>query len=911
MTSEQRFPVADTPVARLVEQFDWARTPLGPMGDWPASLRVTIDNILLAPMPKFLVWGDGLGLVYNDAYLNFLGSKHPAALGGHMHAVWAEVWPDVEHLVQRALRGESFYFENMPFKLERDAGKVSWISFSYTPLYANGVVAGILCDLYETTQRMKDEQTRAEENRRLHALFDQSPGMVAVVHGPDHVFVSTNSNYETFVGGRELIGKKARDAMPELEGQGFIALLDTVFQTGVAYKGEAVPVLVARGSGEEPDERFVNFVYQPLHNENGEIEGIFAEGFDVTALVKGVDELRTSERLFHRLANTIPQLAWMADAEGYIHWYNDRWYEYTGTVEEDMKGWGWQCVHHPDTLPLVLAAWTKSIESGTPFEMTFPMKGQDGVFRPFLTRVAPLRDHCGKIVNWFGTNTDVSSLHSMEAELHKTEQWLADGLAAGRMVVWEWDLETGHVKYSENSLEVLGYSNEDAATGWSSIHPDDREELDKIVKGAIDECGQFVALTRRIRPDNGQLIWIETQGRVTCTDDGKPASVRGIMIDQSTRMESEYQLTEANRRKDEFLAMLAHELRNPLAPICTAAQLLQMSPSGNAQIARAGEIIVRQVRHMTDLVDDLLDVSRVTRGLVQLDTEIIDLKSVLAAAVEQARPLIESRSHILNTRVAASSAWVLGDRTRLIQVLSNLLNNAAKYTQHHGQISVSVEARGSNAVIAVTDNGSGIGADLLPHIFDLFSQAERTPDRSQGGLGLGLALVKSIVTLHGGTVTASSPGRGHGTTVEVCLPLSAKAPASIVPSEDRMQSHTRRPLRIVVVDDNEDAAELLADLMTASGHLPSVFFDGEALLSTKLDGPVDVFILDIGLPRIDGHELARRIRADGNHASALLVALTGYGQAHDEVLSKAAGFDHHLVKPVDLEKLSRILESVK
>lgn len=909
MNFAQRFPFADTPVAQLIGEHDWASTPLGPMCDWPAGLRVTVDTMLLAPTPKFLAWSDELCLVYNDAYLKILGSKHPASLGKPLRMVWAEVWSDVEHLVRRALNGEAFYLENVPFKLERDNGKLSWISFSYTPLYANGAVAGILCDLYETTQRVNDESARAEENRRLHALFDQSPGMVAIVHGPEHVFVSNNANYDAFVGGRALIGKRAKDALPELEQQGFIALLDAVYQTGEVYKGEAVPVSMMRNNAAEL--HYVNFVYQPLRGEHGDIEGIFVEGFDVTPLVQGVSALRESERLFHQLANTIPQLAWMADATGSIHWYNDRWYDYTGTVESDMTGWGWQSVHDPKVLPAAMAAWTASVESGTPFEMTFPIKGSDGRYRPFLTKVAPLKDHTGKIVQWFGSNTDVTSLHAAQEALQKTEQWLADGLAAGRMVVWEWDLESGQVKYSENALAVLGYGNADAAKGWASVHPDDRERLDEIVKQAIAQCGTFSATTRRIRPDNGRLIWVESKGRVLATDDGKPWAVRGIMIDQTSRVEAEHELTEASRRKDEFLAMLAHELRNPLAPISTAAQLLQMSVQGNPQATRAGEIIVRQVRHMTELVDDLLDVSRVTRGLVQLDTEVIDLKTVLAAAVEQARPLIELRAHILQTRVAASSAWVVGDRTRLIQVLSNLLNNAAKYTQHHGQISVAVDVAGDSAVITVSDNGSGIDPGLLPHIFDLFSQAERTPDRSQGGLGLGLALVKSIVTLHGGTVTAGSPGRGKGTTVEVSLPLSVQAPAALATAEIAMPSATQRPLRVVIVDDNEDAADLLAALMGACGHQAAVYFDAETALSSQFDDPIDVFILDIGLPRIDGHELARRLRADARHGGAILIALTGYGQAHDEVLSKAAGFDFHLVKPVDFTRLTGILQSIK
>lgn len=312
---------------------------------------------------------------------------------------------------------------------------------------------------------------------------------------------------------------------------------------------------------------------------------------------------------------------------------------------------------------------------------------------------------------------------------------------------------------------------------------------------------------------------------------------------------------------------------------------------------------------MTELVDDLLDVSRVTRGLVELDREFVDLNAVLVAAVEQAKPLIASRLHTLTTTAAGSAAWVLGDRTRLVQVVSNLLNNAAKYTQQQGRITVAVCVEGNQARISVADNGSGIESELLPHIFDLFSQAARTPDRSQGGLGLGLALVKSIVTLHGGTVAANSPGRGQGTTVQVILPTTAPAPVPLGPVEIEAPWSAQRSLRIAIVDDNEDAAELLATLMEQSGHRPTVFFSAEAFLAS-LEHEVDVFILDIGLPRINGHQLARQLRAHCKHAAATLVALTGYGQAHDAALSKAAGFDHHLVKPVELTRLQDILRRV-
>jgi len=359
-----------------------------------------------------------------------------------------------------------------------------------------------------------------------------------------------------------------------------------------------------------------------------------------------------------------------------------------------------------------------------------------------------------------------------------------------------------------------------------------------------------------------------------------------------------------NKMKDEFLAMLAHELRNPLAPITSAAQLLRLPEVNEGLRLKASNIISRQVRHMTELVDDLLDVSRVTRGLIKLETEVLDLNKVAMAAVEQARPHIEERRHSLVVDLPGDQVPVEGDRTRLIQVLVNLLNNSAKYTPAGGRIALSVTRDGAASAVSVRDNGSGIDAQLLPHIFDLFTQADRAPDRSQGGLGIGLALVKSIVRMHEGSVSAHSDGPQQGTTMTVTLPL-AQAQAGETPRA-QLAAETR-PLLVTIVDDNLDAGQSLAVLLRAHGHTVQVYEDASTTLRSPEAEGTEVFILDIGLPDMTGYELARRLRRQPVHAGAVFVALTGYGQERDRELSRQAGFDHHLVKPVDIAKLAQIL----
>jgi len=374
-------------------------------------------------------------------------------------------------------------------------------------------------------------------------------------------------------------------------------------------------------------------------------------------------------------------------------------------------------------------------------------------------------------------------------------------------------------------------------------------------------------------------------------------------------------LQSADRKKDDFLAMLGHELRNPLAPISAGAQLLKMMPGSDPRVVRTSEMIARQVKQMTRIVDDLLDVSRVTRGLVTLERAPLDLREVIHAAVEQARPLVDARRQALTLRLPAEPIGVHGDHARLVQVIGNLLSNAVRYTPERGSIIVAAWAEEGRAVAAVQDNGMGIAPALMPELFDLFTQGSRSVDRSQGGLGLGLALVKHLVELHGGQVEAASEGQGRGATFTVRLPM-AHLPLPL-PAERAAHAGTvadsrangRGGLNILIVDDNVDAAQSLGDWLQLQGHRVQAVHDGAAALARVGPGAeaVDACIVDIGLPRMDGWELARRLRDAPATAHALLIALSGYGQPADRERSAQAGFTQHLVKPPDVARLAAIL----
>jgi PAS domain S-box-containing protein len=384
-------------------------------------------------------------------------------------------------------------------------------------------------------------------------------------------------------------------------------------------------------------------------------------------------------------------------------------------------------------------------------------------------------------------------------------------------------------------------------------------------------------------------------------DSGTIETVLSVAHDATETQRSALILEEASRRKDEFLAMLAHELRNPLAPIRNASEILARKLAGDPQMKKTVSLVKRQVTHLARLVDDLLDVSRITQGRIELRRAPQELAPILAQARESVEPLLREKQHVLLVSTSFEPLYVHGDHARLVQSIANVLTNAAKYTDPGGEIRLELRRQSTQAVIVVSDTGVGIAPDLLPRVFDLFVQGERSLDRSQGGLGIGLSVVKRLVEMHQGRVTAFSAGPGHGSVFEIHLPLIDAPAGSQAPSPARKI----QAKRILIVDDNVDAANSLAEMLQIDGHLTEVAYTGKDALSCALAQPVDVVLLDIGLPDMNGYEVAARMRP--NIGPAQLIALTGYGQIEDVRRATEAGFDAHLIKPVDFDQLARII----
>jgi signal transduction histidine kinase/response regulator RpfG family c-di-GMP phosphodiesterase len=494
-------------------------------------------------------------------------------------------------------------------------------------------------------------------------------------------------------------------------------------------------------------------------------------------------------------------------------------------------------------------------------------------------------------------------------------------LSAGKLGSWELELATQTLEcsalfkahYGRRAAESLSYLEL-----RESVLPQDEARVLAALEHSLATAADYDQ-EHGIRWPDASEHWVLIRGRVAYDDAGKPVRMVGISLDvtdrkrmvaalQESREElarQANQLRAADLRKDEFLATLAHELRNPLAPIRTGLELLSVDPPVEV-VARTQAVMRRQLRHMVRLIDDLLDVSRITRGKLGLKRTQVTLREVVDAAVEASRPLIEEGGHTLQVSLPEEPAWLDADLTRIAQVVSNLLNNSSKYTPHGGRIELSAHRDGSQIELEVRDNGRGIPPERLEDVFEMFSQVSRTLDRAaQGGLGIGLALVRRLVEMHGGTVRAWSGGPGTGSTFTVRLPEVARENAALPPESEQPRALLRQ--RILVVDDNEDAAELLSAMLQRAGHEVSTAADGpQALAEAAAIGP-EVIILDIGMPAMSGYEVARALRQQPRFAETTLIALTGWGSKQDKGKALDAGFDHHLTKPVSMTELQRVL----
>jgi PAS domain S-box-containing protein len=771
--------------------------------------RELSDFIENASVGLHWVGADGVILWANQAELDLLGYTREEYIGRSITEFHAdeEVIGDI---LRRLTNKETLH--DYEARLRCKDGSVRYVLINSNVMWDEDRFVHTRCFTRDITERKRAEEELHESRNQLEELLsreqsvraaaerqrdftrlvvEDAPIAIGVMDGAEHRFVLVNRHTCELTGLSEeqLIGRPHAEVLPEAD-KVVAPILDRVYTTGLSETQE-IDVDLPNGR------RQLLVTWTALPGRDGRDGSILYLSLDITARKLAEEGLRESEMRLRTLADAVPQLVWMADADGFIFWYNQRWYAYTGTTPEGMEGWGWQSVHDPELLPKVLERWRVSIETGEPFEMEFPLKGADGVFRWFLTRVNPLRDSHDRIVRWFGTNTD---------------------------------------------------------------------------------------------------------------------------IDEQRRTAEE--LREANRLKDEFLATVSHELRTPLTAILGWAHLLRAGQLDEKNAAGALETIERNARAQSQLIDDLLDVSRIITGNLRLDVRQVDPGSFIEAAIEALRPAAEAKNVRIQKVMDTGVVSVAGDPARLQQVVWNLLSNSIKFTPKGGRVQVRLERINSHIEIAVSDTGAGIEPEFLPHVFERFRQADQKTTRQHGGLGLGLAIVRHLVELHGGTVQADSSGEGQGATFVVKLPVvpvhqKEHLELRVHPAARDMLASYDCPerlegLKVLVVDDEVDTRELLrvglgqcgAEVLTA-GSAP------DALAVIEESRP-DLLISDIGMPGEDGYEVIRKVRALPAERGGKIpaIALTAYARTEDRLRALRAGYQMHISKPVELAELVAVMASL-
>jgi PAS domain S-box-containing protein len=857
---------------------------------------------------------DGLILWANRTELEMLGYARDEYIGRPITDFHVDR-AAIDDILARLGRGEELH--DREARLRRKDGSILDVLISAT-VHADrrGVIHG-RCFTRDVTVRRRAQDALRRERELLQALLDRIPVMITM-YQPDTKVLRLNRQFE------RVVGWSSEEA------------------AGVSLMEECYPDPALRAGVQEFMESCrPGWLDVPMRTRDGrEIETSWANvrmsddtrvgiGIDITERKLAEAERRTTEERFRGLAETVPSIIWTSDPDGVITYANERWYAYTGLTEEETATEWPERVLHPDDQERSLAEWRRALAAGTEFEIESRTRRHDGAYRWFLTRAVPIRDADDRLTAWFGVTTDVDDQKRAEREragLLRAEQaaraeaesaqqryqQLVDGLDA---IVWEADVDRARFTFvSRRAEQILGYPVERGLQQkgfWVSlVHPEDRDRVLSQSRAATAECRDH-DFEYRAATATGSELWLRDLVYVVRGEDGRAQRLRGIMVDVTEKNRAELALRDADRRKDEFLATLAHELRNPLAPLRNGLEILRLGGSDRDR-APVYQMMDRQVQHMVRLVDDLLELSRITRGLIELRRERLDVATVVRDAVETSRTLIETAGHQLTVSLPDEPLLIDGDPVRLAQVTANLLNNAAKYTDRGGHIWLTVERRGAEAAVSVRDDGIGISAEMLPHVFEMFTQVHRSRRLTEGGLGIGLSLVDTLVKMHLGRVTARSDGLGKGSEFTVHLPLAAGG-ARADADQHAIVRHAPESVRcrVLVVDDNHDAAESLGMLLTVMGCDVRIVYDGPTALDAVREHQPAIVLLDLGMPEMDGHEVSRRLRRDPGFRDVLLVALTGWGQEEDRRRSRAAGFDHHLVKPVSSEALQALIDAVR
>lgn len=645
----------------------------------------------------------------------------------------------------------------------------------------------------------------------------------------------------------------------------------------------------------------------PVRDEEGRIEFWAGINLDISRMKRFEEQLRESERRLQAVIDNANAMIYVKDRRGRYVLVNRRFEDAFQLTRNEVFG---KTDFHLFPRPIAeafVANDRRVIETGLPLEVEEIATHPEGE-RSYISVKFPLRHANGEIYAVCGISTDITIRKEMEIALRESEERFRRIVETANEGIWLFDPMGGTTFANHRMAEILGCKSGDMAGTrlqdyvFEEDLPAANDLIDRNLRGYADQ------FDFRFRRCDGEEVLVLGCSSPVENAAGEVVGALAMFSDITDRRRAEDALKEADRRKDEFLAMLAHELRNPLAAISSAYELTKLTDLPPQEQQWAGEVIGRQVGQLTAIIDDLLDVSRITRGKIQLKKQRVRIDEIARRAIAVLRPLVEQHRHQMELRLPENPVWVDGDPNRLEQVIVNILTNACKYTPDGGRVELELTHSLTTATIIVRDSGVGIAPEMLPRVFELFAQADHSLDRSKGGLGIGLTLVQKLVEMHGGQIGAHSDGLGRGSTFTIELPLT---PAPIEDAACGEKDEERSSVcRVLVVDDNADAAHALALVLQSAGHTVITAHEGKAAIQQAVHSKPHAVLLDIGLPHMDGYEVARRLRRKQQFANTLLVAISGYGQAEDRQLSVDAGFDHHFVKPVKHEELLKLLSQV-
>ncbi|NNM72827.1 hybrid sensor histidine kinase/response regulator [Enterovirga aerilata] len=880
-------------LGELMAVLDWSTSPLGPPEAWPAALRSAVGLVLPAQAQIVLFWGPDYVALYNDAYAPTIGEKHPRALGRPARENWSELWDDLEPLLRRVREtGQTVAAKDRPFYIERHGyGEEVFFDISYSPVpLDDGSVGGVLCIVSETTERVRAQRQIVEERERLAGMFQQAPGFMALLREPGHVFELTNASYQKLIGGRDVIGRTVREALPELEGQGFFELLDRVCETGEPYAGKSTPILLASDSGRSGEERLLDFVYQPIKDTEGKVTGIFVEGTDVTDRVRAIEAQRESDARLKAIVDSVDQMIWSTRPDGFHDFYNQRWYDYTGVPEGSTDGEAWNGMFHPDDRERAWDLWRRCLATGEPYHIEYRLRHRSGDYRWVLGRAQPVRDAAGKILRWYGTCTDIHDLKLAEAALRESEERFRIMADSAPAFIWACDAKAKPTFANRRYASDFGVAPEVILqNGWRAmVH---QEDLDGFMAAFLEAFRERRDFERDVRVLNsaGETRWLRCAGTPRYDGAGRFVGYVGCDVDiteiklarEALEAAVEQRTAELRAAEDslrqaqkmetvgQLTGGVAHDFNNLLQIVTGNLEiLLRNLPDGMPRLRRSAENAMTGAKRAATLTQRLLAFSR-RQPLAPKPTDPNKLVAGMSELLH--RTLGET---ISVETVLASGIWrVEVDPHQLENALLNLAVNARDAMPEGGKLTIETAnsyldqgyviqnaevAPGQYVCICVTDTGHGMDAETVSRAFEPFFTTKEVGK----GTGLGLSMVYGFVKQSGGHVKVYSEP-GEGTTVKIYLPRlvggvedEEEASAPTVPEGTRDEI-------ILVCEDDDDVRAYSVEVLRELGYRVLEAHDGpSALRLLERERRVDLLFTDVVLPGgMTGAVLAEKARA--------------------------------------------------